>query len=555
MKFTVGFLLATSVFVSPVLAEQYRAPSQIDAVTVYPQGADVTRVASVTLTAGEHQLILEKLPGFIDPQSIRVEGQAGGAVQISSVDSKSTPLAEDSDNADRLRLEKAISALADERNGLDQIFADADTQRRLLMSLAERQLVPTTNDQLVKGVDAAALGGLLDVVGQRLSSLATLTQQSRLRQKAIDEEMGKLQVEISLLAPKEGYRTDIVVNLSTVAATDSTFKVSYRIQEAGWQPFYDAKLITPSKSESARLEIVRRALVTQSTAESWNNVALTLSTARPSGTTQAPDINEQQLVINNPADENTRSDSGALNESAEFAQDAAKPAAAPLAKARANVEQRQAVIEMVGFQANYVIEGRVSIDNSGQSKRVRISSEDAKAALSAVTVPRHDLNAYLTATFELGGDAPALPGSVNLYRDGVYVGQGLIPLLNPNEETQLGFGVDDLIRVKRDETNRLKGEEGIISSSNVEQQSWEIAVKNLHDFKIPVMVLDRVPFSTIEDVTVAEMPGMTEPSERDHEKRRGVLAWRFDLDPGSENTIKTGYKVSWPKSINLSQID
>ena len=42
------------------------------------------------------------------------------------------------------------------------------------------------------------------------------------------------------------------------AAADGAFKVSYRVQEAGWSPFYDARMTLPAKGEAAKLNLVRR---------------------------------------------------------------------------------------------------------------------------------------------------------------------------------------------------------------------------------------------------------------------------------------------------------
>jgi hypothetical protein len=69
------------------------------------------------------------------------------------------------------------------------------------------------------------------------------------------------------------------------------------------------------------------------------------------------------------------------------------------------------VIELAGFQANFVIPGRVVGDNSGQAKKVRISSDDNEAKLTVVSVPRLDPNAYLTATFTVKGEATDAAGS------------------------------------------------------------------------------------------------------------------------------------------------
>jgi uncharacterized protein (TIGR02231 family) len=316
--------------------------------------------------------------------------------------------------------------------------------------------------------------------------------------------------------------------------------------------------------------MVRRAEVTQYTSENWDNVALTLSTTRPTGSTAAPDLDEEEVMAQVEYDKRLRSEiapaapvaeapvmdamelgtaqgnAGRKDEEA-LAEKKDKPAK--------SVEQRQAVIELAGFQANFVIPGRVSVDNTGQVKKVRISSDDHDAKLVVETVPRLDANAYLTASFTVKGEAAMLPGAANLYRDGVFVGQGYVPLLNAGEDATLGFGVDDLVKVERKEVKKSVGEEGLLTSSNVEEHAWDITIKNLHKGKMAVHVLDRMPFSASEKIEVETLPGMTAPTEKDYKKRRGVLSWSFDLEPAAENVIKTGYRIAWPQDMRIGQAE
>ena len=128
-------------------------------------------------------------------------------------------------------------------------------------------------------------------------------------------------------------------------------------------------------------------------------------------------------------------------------------------RALRKVKQSQAEMEIAGFQALYAIPGRVSVDNTGTAKNVRIGTQEIEAQLSARAVPKLDPTAYLTAGFTLNGESPLLPGTAMLYRDGVFMGQGWLPLLSPGEETRLGFGADDLVKVKRQEVKRERGEE------------------------------------------------------------------------------------------------
>jgi hypothetical protein len=135
------------------------------------------------------------------------------------------------------------------------------------------------------------------------------------------------------------------------------------------------------------------------------------------------------------------------------------------------------------------------------------------------------------------------------------MGQGSLPMLAPKEGASLGFGVDDLVKVTRAEVKRLTGDEGIITSSHVDERAWDITVKNMHDFALPVTVKDRVPFTAVKDVTVSEMPGMTEPTTRNVDKKRGVLAWSLEMEAGGEKTIKSGYKISWPDGVQIGLVD
>jgi uncharacterized protein (TIGR02231 family) len=556
MRLRLATFILVSTCLTPAFAAGLKAPSHVDAVTVYPSGAEVTRVTEAHLMAGETTLILEDLPGELDAQSIRVEGAGGEGLEIGSVDSKLIYLSTAAQDAERKSLEKEIETLGDERQALDQTLSDADYQKRLLLSLADKQLVPSSEEKS-KTIDAGQLGSLLDLVSAKLNLISKAIHEAQIRQRDIDKQVGELHNKLAGIAPAQVARMQVAVHLTAPAETNGIFKVKYRVGNAGWAPFYDARLTTPEKNQNSRIELVRRAEVMQSTGESWENVALTLSTARPLGATAPPDLSEQEIQIYQPLEARMKSEADAL---ARDDENLPASSAAPkevgellsgLGDKKKDAFQKQAIVEMAGFQALYGIQGRVSVDNSGTSKKVRIATDDYDATLNALVVPKLDASAYLTAAFTIKGEAPMLPGAVNLYRDGVFMGQGALPLLSPDEEAKLGFGADDLIKVKRAEVKRKKGEEGIISTSNVEERAWDIVVKNLHAATIPVTVIDQLPFSANEKITVEPMAQMTPPTEKDLNKRRGVMAWRFDLESKAENTIKFGYKVAWPQNMQV----
>jgi uncharacterized protein (TIGR02231 family) len=548
------FLATTSL--TPALAADITAISRIDAVTVFPQGAEVTRIAEARIAAGEHTLIFEDLPAELAPETLRVEGAGGARIEIGSVDSRLVFAALDPRDEDRKRIEKDIEALNDERAALDQAIADAEYQKGLMQQLASATLTERPKEGETRILDAQRLSGVLDLVGTKLASLGKTVLDARLRQREIGRLIDDLNKKLASLAPQREQRLRVSLHLTAPQETEGTFRLRYRIHNAGWQPIYDARLGEMGTDGKAEIELVRRADVVQSTAESWTNVALTLSTARPLGATAAPDLLPMSLdrFIEGRRENYTArraGNAGAGQQPPSVAQEEASSLDDDAARERVLVFQKQASVEIAGFQALYGIAGRVTVDNTGGAKKVRISTDKIAVKLTALAAPKLDPNAYLTASFALTGETPLLPGPVLLYREGVFMGEGALPMLSPGEEGRLGFGADDLVKVKRIEVKRRTAEEGLITTSNVDERAFDITVKNLHAAQIPVTILDQMPYSTDGKITVDTPSGMTPATVRDYERRRGVMAWTFELAAKETKVIKHGYKVSWPHDLKL----
>jgi uncharacterized protein (TIGR02231 family) len=559
MKHLSAFVLFTTCLVSPLWAADQALSTHVDAITVYPEGADVWRTGSATMQPGETRLLISDLPGTVDPQSIRVEAVGDDGLFINGIDTKLADLPSTAADEKRKTLDKKLQGLADEKQALDQLIGDAQAQKTLLLSLANKQLTPTTTTETLKPIDAAGLDGLVSLVGSKLSAISKSIHDAELRKRDIDQQSADINLELEALSPDAQQKLEVAVNVSTTSGGEGQFRIKYRISEAGWLPFYDAKLTLPDKVKPATVSLVRRAEVHQSTTENWSNVALTLSTARPNGATSAPELNEDAVALADVRGRLQKSEAGNAAKSADMEMDTPALAEAPAPmdalrrdKAKKDVAQAQAQVFVAGFNAQYAIAGRVDIDNSGQSKKVRIASEGVTAKLEDVAVPRLDPTAYLTAAFHLSGADPVLPGVVNLYRDDAYVGQGALPMLAPGEEARLGFGVDDLVKVKRVEVKRNAGEEGLISTSFTKTLAWDISAKNLHDTPFDVVIVDRVPFSTQDQVTVQTISDFTPATTENYMLKRGVKAWSLALDLKQEKVIKIGYKISAPKNIPLA---
>jgi uncharacterized protein (TIGR02231 family) len=208
-------------------------------------------------------------------------------------------------------------------------------------------------------------------------------------------------------------------------------------------------------------------------------------------------------------------------------------------------DEVRAKVEVQAFQAVYGIAGRVTVPDTGETKRVQIDAMDLDPALAVRAVPKRDEKAYLYAKITVARGTPLLPGNVSLFRDATFVGNGQFPLLAPGEEHELGFGVDDAVRVRYAIAEEKRGETGLISSSKTDTRSYRITTKNLHPRPIQLTVLDQIPVSQNADIKV-DLIGKSVPSRRDVDDKRGVMAWDATLAPDEERVIEFGYRATWP---------
>src|SRR5262249_6036982 len=74
--------------VTPAGATDLDVSSAVDAVTVYPDGASVTRVITLDLPAGDNTLVAKDFPLTLDPTSLRVEGEGGAKLTIGAIDTR-----------------------------------------------------------------------------------------------------------------------------------------------------------------------------------------------------------------------------------------------------------------------------------------------------------------------------------------------------------------------------------------------------------------------------------------------------------------------------------
>lgn len=542
-----------------VAAQSAVVTSKIEAVTVFPSGAEVVRTGRVRIAPETGAVVFRDLPAEAVAGSIRVDGKAAGRLEIGAVDTRrlSVPQhsGQDAEN-ERKRLEKEIEALDDQRKLAEAKVAAADTQRTLIGNLTN---LPNRPAPVAGGTAPQEnWSDLIALIDTSLTDIAKHRLEAETRVRDLERQIEDLRGKLAALAPSPDERTEVRVAIKVEQSLEADLTVRYQVPNASWTPGYDARLQTGSKTAPPALSVVRRATISQRTGESWDEVAIQLSTTRPSAGTAAPELDTMSVdyppepapVAARPAPV-----AGGLRYrkqmEASDAMEAPMAAMAPPPVPQIEAASRSmAQVQVAGFQAIYAVPGRTSVANTGEAKSVELVSDTFQPALIARTVPKRVDKAYLYAKIEVPRGSPMLPGTIALFRDGTFVGNGRLPLLVGGETHELGFGSDDLVRVRHAVVKEKRGETGLISSSKTDERNYRISVKNLHERAIDVSVFDHLPISKNEEIKV-ELLGRPQPTERNIENRQGVMRWDAQLAPDEEKVIEFGYRVSWPAAKSI----
>jgi uncharacterized protein (TIGR02231 family) len=542
---------------APAWSAEIKAASHLDAVTVFPQGAEVLRSVKIKLEAGEHQIVLTDLPGEAIPSSIRVEGKASGKLELGSVDAKRTFInSEDPAIAlsARRKLEDEIEKLRDQRALDDNAIKAAEAQRAYLDNVAKLPSQPVPVGASAPREDWNAL---FAVIGTRMAEITKTVTEAQLRQRAIDRKIADLQKEAATTAPKQLVRTEVRINAVAGAPLDGTVTIRYQVNSASWSPLYDAKLATGDKATAPKLTLSRRATIAQTTSEDWDDVALTLSTTRPGLATAAPVLEMLNVDYEGPVPQMTTA-APAAPAARGFADKPKKDERTDAAKsvtggviADQTALELQSEVNIGAFQTLFAVAGKQTLKSGPEAKRVAISTEDMDASLVIRTVPRLDPTAYLYTKLTLPKtSSPLLAGQVALFRDGTFVGNGQMAALAPGEDHELGFGPDDTVKVKRVSLDYKKGEVGTFTTSRMQERNFEITVRNLHPRAVTVHVIDRIPITTQQDIKI-DATFRNPPTRKDYTDRRGTSLWELSIDPDQEKKIGFGYRVTWPTDKNV----
>ena len=542
-RFTLSSLALALCLIPMAQADTLTRLSQIQAVTVHPGMATVTRTLALQLPAGEHILLIPELPAALDEASLRLSG-VGHGLQIDSVEIRHLQ-ARELVQPEAERLQSRQQQLQDQMATLQAEGAALTTQETFLQALAqapgkpqERGATPLAASEWQTGV--AALGDGMRTLGMARVKLAQ-------QQRSLQAELSVVERELQRLQSQDKESRTVAVSLRN-AGGDARLTLEYQVAGAGWQPVYEAQLDT----RKGELTLTRAALVQQVTGENWERVKLRLATSRPQQQSQPPEPESWWIDLR---DESRDLQQAALASGAasrkmaemEVMADMAAPAPAPQEAAQLTL----ATLDAGEFVAEYQIAGAISLASNQDRQQVVLGQQQQPVTQRLQALPRLDPHAYLYADIKNTLDAPWLAGEWRLSRDGAFIGSRQQPKVAVGEQLSLAFGVDDAVKVTANALQEEQGEQGVLNKEQTLTRRWHYQFVSGHKQAMPLTVLDVWPVARNELVKVTPLEASPVPTRQRVDEKPGVLAWDLQLPAGGKVQLEPGYRISYPYQRKL----
>ncbi len=577
----------------------------ITAVRVYRGQALVTRELRFPAALGPQSYLVTELPAMVEPASLYASG--GPGLVVRGVNFRATATS-DEPNPEVRALDDQIRQVQTEIAGL-QAEIDVVSRREQFLDKMEEFVAPTAQAELTHGVlNADSLMQLARFSFEQRQEIAQTRLQLTQQQETANERLQQLQRDRAKLTGTGRTLYEAVVFLEAEQAGEASFELSYMVNGVGWQPAYIARL----DGDRRQLELEYHAVVTQTTGEDWNDVALTLSTTHPSMVADPPILSPLYIAVGPPAPadaERDRAENYAaarqqLQDEIRAGQAATRPgrggaaglAGAPgpagggfgggvalpetggeeavlsaniLAARLQNLElsASEDVIARAARQqadfgalaADYEMPGRSTLPSRADPQMLMISGLGLEAGFYYTAVPLLSDFVHQAAESVNNTDYALLPGAYNAYTGTQFAGRGVLPMTARGQTLRLGFGTQTQLRVGRElkeKRTELRGGNKILT------YVYEMRLQNFMNQPARVQVWERLPQPPDDQVRVTLIdegpPLSTDPVYLAEERPRGLLRWDVEVPAGATRqnamTFQYSFSLEFDRNFDVSEL-
>jgi uncharacterized protein (TIGR02231 family) len=448
--------------------------------------------------------------------------------------------------------EKRVLELQEEIRGLEQRSAGLDAKKAGIMSQKAflESIRVAWGDRISKelAIGSPTVAELLNTssfVGAGVTKAEEQSNDIEFDKKKIKDKIEALRRQLNESTGSGRKETKTVeVSVEVTREGNLTLVLSSMIPRASWEPSYDVRLAPDAKTA----ELTFKAMVLQQTGEDWNDVDLTLSTARPAVGGAPPELHpwhislyhpQQRMLLPAPAPQAmAKAASRRQMESASPLLAAAE--AEPAAFATAQISDEQSSV-------SFHVPRRLDIPSDGTRHGSVVAIEQLPVSIEYLAHPKLLPSVFLRSEIINQAPYPLLPGKINTFVGNSYTGSSQLKKIASGEKFDLFFGGDDQVTVKREEVKQYK-EAGLFGKNRVSYR-YRIELNNFRKEQVMLTLRDQLPVASDEEIKVS----LDEPSLKPEEiKSNGTITWKTPLKAGEKKELTFSILVEYPKDKEIT---
>jgi uncharacterized protein (TIGR02231 family) len=511
-------LMATLLLVTAV-APVPSDSSPVVEVVVYPRSARVTRLLMIACGSSVVARFTGQ-PTAADPQSNRAVPRPA---KLEGLRWEAQPRASAFAGASKT-LEAELRKVREQARAAEQELArlDESAQAREQYFASTERLV---GDQMLRGrPDLGAWSAALETLLQvRLAAeRARATAGARLRR--LEARRRALEAEQAARGAG-GARAEyqVEVSLTCLAEPTAVVALSYLVSGAGWTASYEAR----TRDGERAVELATHATIRQTSGEDWPPARLLLSTALPRENATPPAL--KPLVVQVAERQEISRRLVARSETV---------ASPPGAGSGSGTGTGTGVVASPqGLSVQMRLPHPAAVPGDGREVRVLLSRTRQRADLHLRAVPRLSPHVFQVADLVNTAPFPLLPGPIDLYRGGSFVGRDQLGETPVRGKLSVTLGIEPRIRVRRQTVREAQ-------RPRRQELGYRYQLVSHLPGPAPLELQDHLPVSELADVRVV-LDRQTTPGHR-IDPRDGLIRWPLQLLPGVERRVELAFHIEIP---------
>ncbi len=243
--------------------------TKVNAVTVYPEGAQITRTINLTHNLGKSILIFDDLPFDITQENLQLA--CNKLQHIQSLKLEKVYGSSKAKSKEIVTLEKDIKDIKLKVKRLNNTLELLKHEQKLLSNNNKLNSTSTT-------IPLTELKQTVEYFNRKMETIETTRFNINLEKEAFKDDIKIINTKLQALYNKRNKNNSkLVVIIDNKTIQKAEYTLSYYHKYAGWIPSYDFRV----EETDLPLTADYNATVFQSTGEDWKNIKLTLATIEP----------------------------------------------------------------------------------------------------------------------------------------------------------------------------------------------------------------------------------------------------------------------------------